>query len=132
MGSQWLRCHCIADVKFCDLTICFVYNCSLLQKKALFHKNFFSLKRGSVTCMLLLCLSLIYCLLISDDLDIDSQQVVYYGLKLLLERMTNHLKIPKGLSQNFLETDGRFWFFPELSLPCQKNFVEASRVFQMS
>ena len=56
--------------------------------------------------------------LVSDDLDIDSQQVVNYGLKILLERMTNHLKIPKVLSQKFLKTDGRFCFFPELSLPC--------------
>ena len=40
------------------------------------------------------CLSFIYCLLISDDLIIDSQQVVYISFNIFLERMTNHFKIP--------------------------------------
>ena len=65
-----LRCHCIVGVKFCAIALycsdliqqyCFACNCSLLQKKAFFHKTFFSLKRGSVTCMMFICL--IYCLL---------------------------------------------------------------------
>ena len=45
------------------------------------------------------------------DPDIDSQQVVYYDLKILLERMTIHLKIQNVLSENFLETDRRFCFY---------------------
>ena len=45
------------------------------------------------------------------DPDIDSQQVVNYDLKILLERMTIHSKIPNVLSQNFLETDRRFCFY---------------------
>ena len=55
-------------------------------------------------------------------------------LSFFLERKTNHLKIPKVLLQNFLETDERFFvgFFPELSMPCQKELVEASTRFQKS
>ena len=41
--------------------------------------------------------------LVSVDTDIDDKQVVYFGLKNFLERMTNHLKIPYILSQNIPE-----------------------------
>ena len=55
-----------------------MYNYSVLQKKALFHKTFFSLKRGSVTCMLFIFLFIIDILFtyFLSDLDIDSKQVV--------------------------------------------------------
>ena len=68
-----------------------MYNYSLLQKKALFHKTFFSLKRGSVACMLLIFLFIIDILFtyFLSDLDISSKQVVYICFKILLERMTN-------------------------------------------
>ena len=68
-----------------------MYNYSLLQKKALFHKTFFSLKRGSVTCMLFIFLFIIDILFtyFLSDLDINSKQVVYICFKILLDRMTN-------------------------------------------
>ena len=57
---------------------CFLYNCSILQKKALLHKTFFSLRRGSVTCMVFICF--IFCLLkflIDPDIgEIDGKEVV--------------------------------------------------------
>ena len=34
--------------------------------------------------------------------------------------MTNHLKVPYILSGNIPELLGKFWFSPEISLPCQK------------
>ena len=61
---------------------------------------------------------------------IDSQQVVYMNLKKFIERMTNHLKIPKVLSWKFLETDGMIRLSPEISLSCQKNFVGVTRRFR--
>ena len=64
-----------------------MYNYALLQKKALFHKTFFSLKRGSVTSMLFIFLFIIDILFtyFLSDLDIDSKQVVYICFKILLE-----------------------------------------------
>ena len=41
--------------------------------------------------------------LVSVDADIDDKQVVYFGLKNFLERMTNHLKIPYILSRKIPE-----------------------------
>ena len=43
--------------------------------------------------------------------------------------MTNHLKIPYILSRNIPELSEilLLFFFPEISLPCQKNFVEGLR-----
>ena len=47
----------------------FLYYCSLLQKNALLHKTFFSLRRGSVACMLFICFY-IFVYLVSADPDI--------------------------------------------------------------
>ena len=69
------------------------------------------------------------------DPDIDSQQVVNYDLKILLERMLIHLKIPNVLSQNFLETDRRFCFYWIISALSKelcgsfKSFPEILRIF---
>ena len=41
--------------------------------------------------------------------------------------MTNHLKIPYILSRNIPELLEILFFFSEISLPCQKNFVEGLR-----
>ena len=39
----------------------------------------------------------------------------------------NRLEISNNLSWNFSERDGKFWFAPELPLPCQKKLVEGLR-----
>ena len=82
MPSLGLRYHCIID-EFCAIALyCpnLIYNVVLnaivhyCKKKALFHRTFFSLKRGSVTCMMLICL--ICCLLIvSVYTDIEDKLV---------------------------------------------------------
>ena len=46
------------------LHYCLLYNCSLKQKKALLHKTFFSLRRGSVTCMVFIYFKFVY--IVSD------------------------------------------------------------------
>ena len=44
--------------------------------------------------------------------------------------MTNHFKMANVLLQNVLESDGKLGFSPELSLPCQKDFVQSLRTYQ--
>ena len=55
----------------------------LILLAILFYEQF------TVTYMLFICLSFIYCLLVSDDPIIDSQQVFYISLNIFLERITN-------------------------------------------
>ena len=51
-----------------------LYNCSLLQKKALLHKTFFSLSRGSVTCMVFIYFIFVYLVSVDPDIgDIDGK-----------------------------------------------------------
>ena len=73
MHSLVLRCLSIIDINLFTIALylsdvilhyCLLYNCSLLQKKALLHKTFFSLRRGSVT-LWYLCVSY-FVYLVSD------------------------------------------------------------------
>ena len=51
-----------------------LYNCSLLHKKALLHKTFFSLRRGSVTCMVLSVSYSVYLVSVDPDIgDVDGK-----------------------------------------------------------
>ena len=45
-----------------------------------------------ICCLFVYHLYILY--IVSDDPNIDSQQVVYISLNFFLERMTNHFKIP--------------------------------------
>ena len=76
-----------------------------------------------ICCLFVYHLYIVY--LVSDDPNIDSQQVVYISLIFFLKRMTNHFKIQNVLSWNILECLEISSFFPKSSLPCQKNFVES-------
>ena len=53
--------------------------------------------------MLLFFYHLYIVYLVSDDPNIDSQQIVNISFIFFLERMTNHFKIPNVLSWNNLE-----------------------------
>ena len=54
-----------------------------------------------ICCLFVYYLYIVY--LVSDDPNIDSQQVVYISLIFFLKRMTNHFKIQNVLSWNILE-----------------------------